>query len=106
METYSRLVLAFLLLILVGPPVVAEGPPKDGPYVEYYDNGQKKSEWHYKDGKPDGLWTEWHENGKKLKERHYKNGKPEGPWTYWNENGQKRREFHFKNGKEVSRKEF
>ena len=49
---YSKLLLAFLLLILIGPPVVAEGPPKDGPYVEYYGNGQKKREAHYTNGTP------------------------------------------------------
>ena len=41
MKTYSRLTLAFLLLIIVVPQVGADEPPKDGPYVEYYENGQK-----------------------------------------------------------------
>ena len=50
MKTYSRLTLAFLLLILVVPQVGADEPPENGPYVEYYDNGQKKLEGHYKNG--------------------------------------------------------
>ena len=62
---YSKLLLAFLLLILIGPPVVADGPPKDGPYVEYYDNGQKKSEAHYKNGRQEGVSNTWYENGQK-----------------------------------------
>ena len=37
MKTYSRLTLAFLLLILVVPPVVGK-PPENGPYVKYYEN--------------------------------------------------------------------
>ncbi len=36
MKTYSRLLLAFLLLILVVPPVVADNPPKGKPRVRYY----------------------------------------------------------------------
>ena len=43
---YSKLTLAFLFLILILPPVVADEPPKDGPYVEYYENGKKKLEVH------------------------------------------------------------
>ena len=82
MKTYSRLTLAFLLLSLVAPPVVGDEPPKNGPHIEYYENGQKMSEGHFKNGKKDGLDTFWHENG------------------------QKRSEDHYKNGKEVSRKEF
>jgi hypothetical protein len=75
MKTYSKLLLAFLLLTLVVPPVVADEPPKDGPYVEYYENGKKKSEAHYKNGKEDGLGTGRDENGKKTIEVHFKDGK-------------------------------
>ena len=63
MKTYSRLTLIFLLLILFVPQVRADDPPEDGPYVEYYENGQKKLEAHYKDGEREGLATYWHENG-------------------------------------------
>lgn len=48
---YSKLALAFLLLVLAVPPVVADGPPKDGPYVEYYENGQKERDIQYKNDK-------------------------------------------------------
>ena len=67
--------------------------------VSYYGNGQKKSEFYYKNGKKDGLYTWWHENGQKKSEGHYKNGKK---WvmTYWDENGQKRLESHYKDGKQ------
>jgi len=44
-------------------------------YVTYYDNGQKKSEMNYKDGKSDGLLTVWTENGQKMVEVNFKNGK-------------------------------
>ncbi len=55
MKTYSRLTLALLLLILVVPQVGAAEPPEDGPCVEYFENGRKYFEGHYKDGKLDGL---------------------------------------------------
>ena len=32
---------------------------KDGLHTEWWDNGQKKLEVNYKDGKPDGLGTVW-----------------------------------------------
>ena len=44
-------------------------------HIEYYSNGKKKLEGHYKDGKHDGLWTHWHENGQKKRQSHYKNDK-------------------------------
>ena len=86
---------------------VAEGkkskdqiPKEDEPYVEYYDNGQKKIERHFKDGKQDGLETVWYENGQKQAEAHLKNGEYDGRGTYWYENGQKQAEVHYKDGKE------
>jgi len=42
--------------------------------TEYFDNGNRKSEQYYKDGKQEGKWTEWDENGKKVLEENYKNG--------------------------------
>jgi hypothetical protein len=75
MKTYSRLTLAFLLLILAVPQVGADEPPKNGKYVVYYGRGQKKSEAHYKNGKLDGLETRWYENGLQQSEMQYKDGK-------------------------------
>ena len=71
-----------------------------------YENGQKSSEIHYKDGMLDGLWTGWHENGQKDEEGQWKNGEQNGLWTYWHENGKKKSGVQYKDGKEVSRKEF
>jgi antitoxin component YwqK of YwqJK toxin-antitoxin module len=87
---YSKLLFAILFFILFVPPVVADGPPEDGPHVEYYDNGQKRCERHYKNGEKEGLETFWYENALKEREYHYKDGKGDGLWTYWHENGQKR----------------
>ena len=49
---------------------------KEGLYLEWYKNGQKKKETNYKDGILDGLKTHWDENGGKTSETNYKEGKP------------------------------
>ena len=48
MKTYSKLLLAFFLLILIVPQVDADDRPENGPHIEYYENGHKKYEGHYK----------------------------------------------------------
>ena len=70
-----------------------------GKVFDYYENGQKKYENTYKDGKEDGLWTKWYENGQKFREGTFKDGKQDGLWTDWYENGQKSYEVTYKDGK-------
>ena len=44
-------------------------------YRKWYENGQIKSEEHYKDVMTrDGKWTEWDENGQIESEKNYKDG--------------------------------
>ena len=84
---------------------------------KYYENGKKRKEEKYKDGKEYGLWTSWSENGKKKYERAYRDGKElasfhtwdkngkimvkdgDGLNTWWYGNGQKKSETTFKDGK-------
>ena len=75
---------------------------KDGLQTEWYENGQKKQEGNYKDGKMDGLLTYWFKNGQKQGELNYKDGKYHGLWTSWYENGQKETEGNWKDGKLMS----
>ena len=83
---------------------------KNGIHTEFHENGKKKSDGTYKDGKSDGLYTEWYENGKKKSEGNYKGvdrwNQPQkiGKWTGWHENGQKESEVTYKNGKEIDKK--
>ena len=85
---------------------------KDGDFpskVEWHSNGQKTSEWFYKNGNfhRDGdkpAVTLWHKNGQKWSEDFYKNDnqhrdgdKP--AMTLWHKNGQKFHEVYYKNGK-------
>jgi len=70
-----------------------------GRAVEFYENGQRKRESNYKDGKPHGLLTHWHANGQKEWEANNKNGKKDGLTIHWDENGQKKWEGNWKDGK-------
>ena len=61
--------------------------PYLGEVFDLYNNGNKKLEGSYKNGKKNGKWTVWYENGQKWSEINYKNGKLDELWTQWNENG-------------------
>jgi antitoxin component YwqK of YwqJK toxin-antitoxin module len=67
--------------------------------TEYYDNGQKREEGSYKNGKKDGLWNTWRTNSQIKVEVNYKDGKRDGFFTEYYDNGQKREEGSYKNGK-------
>jgi antitoxin component YwqK of YwqJK toxin-antitoxin module len=55
----------------------------------HHENGQKRSEGNYKDGKAEGLWVSWHENGQKSWEGNLKEGEEvEGSAKYWNSKGE------------------
>ena len=79
---------------------------KEGKWIYWYPNGQKKSVLTYKDEKLDGLFTIWYENGQKKVKRTYKDGEPDGLETKWYENGQKRLEETWKDGEWISEKEW
>jgi antitoxin component YwqK of YwqJK toxin-antitoxin module len=72
--------------------------PTDGLVTSSYENGQKRSEGTYKNGKEDGLFITWYENGQKRSEGTYKNGKEDGLFITWYENGQKSSEITYKDG--------
>ena len=61
--------------------------PYTGQVFSLYDDGKKKEEGTFKDGKKDGLWTWWYENGQKKTKGTYKDGKQVGKWTWHNEDG-------------------
>jgi hypothetical protein len=63
------------------------------------DNGQKKSEGNYLDGKMTDKWIEWHDNGQKKSEGNYLNDKKTGKWIELHDNGQKESEGNYHDGK-------
>ena len=102
-----------------------ETKPFTGKNLCKYENGQKKSEGNFKDGKKDGKRTSWNENGQKEVEENFKDGKlidetaylyhensqkhfeinfkdfkVDGKSTMWHENGQIAFEMNYKDGKE------
>jgi len=72
-----------------------------GKSIDWYENGQKEQEEHYKDGKIDGKWTFWYVNGQIKWEENYKDGKKDGTTTDWYENGQKKIEENYKDDEKV-----
>ena len=77
-----------------------EGNVVDKSKYTYHENGEKKSDEHYKDGKKDGKWTYWYENGQIWSEEHYKDGKKDRKWTKWFTNGLIRSEGNYIDGKQ------
>ena len=71
----------------------------DGKSAGWHENGQKRYEGSYKDGKMDGKWTNWYDNGQKKNEGSHKDGYSNGKWTGWYSNGQKAYEQSYKDGK-------
>ena len=68
--------------------------------VDYYNNGQKKSEKSYKNGQENGKTLYWTEDGKLLQEENWKNGKLDGKLLTWYPNGNLMGEGNYKDGKE------
>lgn len=64
----------------------------------FYENGQKRCQGNFLEGKKDGKWIYWHKNGTKEMEEEYVKGKPHGKWTYWDKEGDKRGEGEFSYG--------
>ena len=74
--------------------------PYSGPVFSFFDDGKKKEEITYKNGKLNGLNTGWYENGQKSNKGTFQDGKLDGLYTDWYENGQKSSEKTY-NDREV-----
>lgn len=68
---------------------------KDGLWTYWHENGQKKSEENYRDGKREGMSTAWHENGNKSQETNYADDMSVGLMRRWHENGQLKSEVAY-----------
>lgn len=73
---------------------------KQGPWKEYSDNNLI-AEGSYDDGQRDGLWIIWYKNGQKKEEGHYSGGEKQGMWTQWNEDGTLMWKGLWENGKRI-----
>ncbi len=54
--------------------------------------------WQRVDGKKEGYWITYYANGNKKREGAYKNGQKEGKWILYHQNGNKQSEATFRNG--------
>jgi hypothetical protein len=71
---------------------------KDGPYREWYRNGQLKYEARFSQGRRDGVSTAWYEDGRKEAEEHWRRGQLHGRVRYWSEQGDLEFESTFDRG--------
>lgn len=84
---------------LIGEGIVDDEGVKDGPWKEFYAEGQLRAEGMYSLGKRIGRWRFYHENGSVEQEGVYNNqGNPEGPWKWYYDNGTVLREESYRNG--------
>lgn len=59
----------------------------DGPYVEYFENGQKFQEGRFKRGVFVGEWNYWHPSGQLRRSIQFNNGKADGQIELFREDG-------------------
>lgn len=80
--------------------IFAESPDRcNGKMLNYYKNGQLKTESYYKKGSPNGKSIGYYENGKIHYVLRFKNGQKEGEHVYYFENGNVASKVPFKNDK-------
>lgn len=71
---------------------------KDSTHSGWWPNGNKRFEYHFKDGVYQGDFKEWYEDGKPLKFIHYTNGVDDNG-KGWRQNGKLYMNFVMKNGR-------
>ena len=72
--------------------------PFTGVVEDHYDNGQKYSEWRYKNGILHGQYVVWHRNGQKREVGSFRNGKRVGLRIAWYSDGEKNAEIIYEDG--------
>jgi hypothetical protein len=76
-----------------------DGKPYTGKLIEYYANGEIKSEVDFQNGKKSGLATFWYIHGIKHREAHYIDDQLDGEYTEWYHSGQILVKCTYKGGK-------
>lgn len=85
---------------VVGQGIVDAEGRRQGPWKEFYETGELRSEGRYKNGKRDGEWVFYYIDGKEEQRGSYFKGKPDGDWKWIYNNGQTWREEEFYEGLE------
>lgn len=82
------------------------GQPFSGIAQDRHPNGQLRSEYPMKNGKPHGVVREWWDNGQPSTETNFENGERHGRNRYWNREGRQTKEQMYDHGKSISEKVF
>lgn len=69
-----------------------------------HPNGKIGIKGQMKEGEKEGLWIWWYSDGQKKRETTYVNGKKEGLTLYWHPNGVKAKELMYKADKNIDQK--
>lgn len=85
---------------VVGEGIVDAEGRRQGPWKEFYETGELRSEGKYKNGNRDGEWIFYYKDGKEEQRGSYFKGKPDGDWKWTYNNGQTWREEVFYDGLE------
>lgn len=62
---------------------------RQGPWTYWYPTGQVEKQGSYTGGVEDGFWVSFHAEGQRASEGKMVDGKEHGPWVYWAENGER-----------------
>ena len=83
-------VIGVVLVVGCGPPdgSIEEVDLPDGPFEEYYDNGELMLKGTFKDGVPDGPLESYYPNGQLDTKGTLKDGVLDGPYERYYDNGQ------------------
>ncbi len=85
---------------VIGEGIVDAEGRRQGPWKEFYQTGELRSEGNYKKGLREGDWIFYYRDGKEEQRGGYYRGKPEGDWKWTYNNGQTWREESFIEGLE------
>lgn len=85
---------------VIGEGIVDAEGRRQGPWKEFYETGELRSQGKYKNGSREGEWVFFYENGKEEQRGTYLRGKPDGDWKWTYLNGQTWREEVFYDGLE------
>ncbi len=86
---------------IIGKGIVDETGLRQGLWTEFYENGAKKAEGKYKDGKKIAYWKFYYKNGQLEQEGLFNaKGNSEGEWKWYFENGNELLISNFQDGLE------
>lgn len=86
---------------ITGEGIIDDEGVKDGPWKEFYSDGQLRSEGSYRNGKKIGKWRFYHPNSNLEQEGNFNNqGNADGIWKWYYDNNSLMREESYMNGKQ------